>query len=68
MEYMVNERGERTRVVLSVEEYERLQEAADELEDIRVFDEAMAEQERGEDDPVPWEKVKDRIGSEFHDE
>lgn len=65
MEYMVNERGERTRVVLSVEEYERLQEAADELEDIRLFDEAMAERERGEDDPVPWEKVKNRIGSEY---
>ena len=64
-QYLTNDRGERTAVVLSLEEYEKLLEAAEELEDIRLFDEAMAERERGEDNPVPWEDVRDRIGSEY---
>lgn len=42
MEYLVNEQGERTRVVLTVEEYEELVEAREELEDVAAYDEAMA--------------------------
>lgn len=49
MEYMVNEQGERTRVVLSVEEYEELIEAREELVDIAAHDEAVADLESGRD-------------------
>jgi hypothetical protein len=42
--YIVDERGERVEAVLPVEEYERLVEAFEELEDIRIHDEAKAEQ------------------------
>ncbi len=64
VEYLKDAQGRPTRVVLPIEEYERLLEADDELEDIRRFDEAMAARERGEE-PIPWEKVRDKIGSEY---
>jgi hypothetical protein len=35
------------------------------MEDIRRYDEAMAARERGESDAVPWEQVRDEIGSEY---
>lgn len=60
MEYMVNDKGERTRVVLSVEEYEELVEAREELADIAAHDEAVAELASGEDERIPWEESKER--------
>lgn len=82
MEYMVNEKGERTRVVLSVEEYEALQEARralddarreaeearEELEDQRAVQALLEDKDRmdrGEAEFVPWEEVRDKIGSEY---
>jgi predicted component of type VI protein secretion system len=64
MEYMVNEKGERTRVVLSVEEYEELVEAREELSDITALNEDKARMDGGEAEFVPWEEVRDKIGSE----
>lgn len=60
MEYMVNEQGERTRVVLSVEEYEELVEAREELADIAAHDEAVQALQSGEDERIPWEESKRR--------
>jgi PHD/YefM family antitoxin component YafN of YafNO toxin-antitoxin module len=65
--YIVDENGKRVSVILPIEEYERLIEALEELEDIRAYDEAKAELERGEDELVPWEKVKREIGSEYEE-
>jgi PHD/YefM family antitoxin component YafN of YafNO toxin-antitoxin module len=65
--YIVDESGKRVSVILPIEEYERLIEALEELEDIRAYDEAKAELERGEDELVPWEKVKREIGSEYEE-
>ncbi len=65
--YIVDENGKRVSVILPVEEYERLIEALEELEDIRAYDEAKAELEHGEDKLVPWEKVKREIGSEYEE-
>lgn len=45
-EYIVSENGERTRVLLDVEEHERLLEATEELEDIAAYEEAKAVIER----------------------
>jgi len=39
--YLVEEAGKRIAVVLPIEEYERLLEDLEELDDIRAFDEAM---------------------------
>jgi len=62
---LTDDKGKRVGVVLDVREYERLREIEDEMEDIRRYDEAMAARERGEDDTIPWEQVRDRIGSEY---
>ena len=65
--YIVDENGKRVSVILPIEEYERLIEALEEFEDTRAYDEAKAELERGEDEPIPWEKVKQEIGSEYEE-
>ena len=39
--YIVNDKGEKTAVVLPIELYERLLDEVEELEDIKDFDEAM---------------------------
>lgn len=46
--YITDEAGKRRGVILSIEEYERLLEAFEDLKDLRVADEALAEIERGE--------------------
>ena len=51
-------------VVLGMEEYERLREIEDEMEDIRRYDEAMTRRERGESDALPWEQAKREIEAE----
>ncbi len=65
MRYLTDENGERIGVVLDIEEYERLREIEDEMEDIRRYDEAMAARKRGESDAIPWEKgqARDREGA-----
>lgn len=59
-QFIVNEAGERTAVVLPVEEYERLVEAFEDLEDIRIHDEAMAELDAGAR-PRPLEEFAQEI-------
>jgi PHD/YefM family antitoxin component YafN of YafNO toxin-antitoxin module len=55
--YIVDENGKRVGVILPVEEYERMVEALEDLEDIRLYDEAKAEIERGEDEVIPLEQA-----------
>jgi PHD/YefM family antitoxin component YafN of YafNO toxin-antitoxin module len=62
--YITDETGERVGVILSIEEYERLREIEDALEDVRRFDAAMEAIERGEADLVPWEEAKREIEAE----
>lgn len=57
--FLVNERGERTAVVLRLDEYERLAEAFEELEDQRIHDEAMDELRAGAK-PRPLDEVAAR--------
>jgi hypothetical protein len=59
-QYLVDEKGRRTGIVLSIKEYEALLEAVEDLEDIRAADEARAE--GGE--PIPWEQVKAELRAE----
>ena len=62
--YLTDENGKRLFVILGIEEYERLREIEDEMEDVRRYDEAMARRERGEDDTIPWEQAKQEIEQE----
>lgn len=62
--YITDEQGNRQEVILSVEEYEKLLEAAEELEDrlaAEALDEDRARIARGEADLVPWEQAKREI-------
>ncbi len=63
-EYIVSESGERTRVILDLDEYRRLVEAAEELEDIAAYDETKAAIEKGEDRPTPLREALSRIERE----
>ena len=63
--YVVDEAGKRVSVILDIEEYERLLRALEDLEDLRAADEALREIEQGEDELIPWEQVRDKIGSEY---
>ena len=40
--YVTDENGKRVEVIMPVEEYDRLLEALEDLEDVRLYDEAKA--------------------------
>jgi hypothetical protein len=65
--YVTDEDGKRVEVIMPVEEYERLVEELEELEDIKLYDEAKAEIARKGSDPIPWEKVREEIGFEYEE-
>ncbi|HKM68331.1 MAG TPA: hypothetical protein VJX70_14265 [Candidatus Acidoferrum sp.] len=52
-QFLTNEKGEKVAVVISIEEYEKLLEELEDLEDIRAYDEAMASGET----PIPFEQA-----------
>ena len=58
--FITNEKGERTAVIIDIEEYEKLLEELEDLDDIRAFDEATASGET----PVPLEEALERIRKE----
>jgi hypothetical protein len=64
VQYLTDEHGERVSVVLPIDLYEKLLEELEEAEDVRLYDEAKAELERGEDELIPWEQAKKEIGEE----
>ena len=58
--YLTDENGMRIGVVLDIEEYERLREIEDELEDLEALQaarETKAAIERGEEEVIPWEQA-----------
>jgi PHD/YefM family antitoxin component YafN of YafNO toxin-antitoxin module len=59
--YIVDENGKRTDVILPLEEYERLIEALEDLEDVRLYDEAKAALHSGESEVVPLEQAMREI-------
>jgi hypothetical protein len=54
-QFLTNEKGEKIAVVLSIEEYEKILEELEDLEDIRAYDEAKASGET----PIPLEQALD---------
>ena len=55
--YIVNDKGERTEVVLPIELYEALLERIEDAEDIQAIEEAMKDP-----DFIPWEEAKKQLG------
>ena len=55
--YVVDENSKRVGVLLDIEEYERMVEELEEFADIRVYDEAVAELEPGEDELIPFDQA-----------
>ncbi|QHC71221.1 type II toxin-antitoxin system Phd/YefM family antitoxin [Rathayibacter sp. VKM Ac-2801] len=56
----VERRGRAEAVVISPEQYERMMDALEEVEDVQAFDAAMAE----EGDDIPWTQAKADLGWE----
>ena len=52
-QFVVNERGEKVAVMISIEEYEKILEELEDLEDIRAIEEARASGET----PIPLEQA-----------
>ena len=52
-QFLVNEKGEKVAVVIGIEEYEKLVEELEDLEDIRACEEARASGET----PIPLEQA-----------
>lgn len=59
--YVVDENGKRVSVILDVEEYERMVEELEELEDIRAAAEVRAAIERGEEELIPFDQAMQEI-------
>ncbi len=55
---VLERRGTGQAVVVSVQQYERMMEALEEVEDAAAFDASMAE----EGDNLPWDEVRKELG------
>jgi Antitoxin Phd_YefM, type II toxin-antitoxin system len=60
-QYVVDENGKHVSVILPIDEYERLIEALEDLEDARAADDARAAVARGEDEFIPYEQAREDI-------
>jgi prevent-host-death family protein len=54
----IERRGERAAIIVSPQEYDRLMEALEDVEDAAAFDAALAE----EGENIPWDQVKADLG------
>lgn len=55
-QYVIDEQGKSTAVLLEIERYEELLEAQEELEAIQAFDEAKA----SDDEAIPFSQTPDK--------
>lgn len=62
-QFLTNDRGQKVAVVLPIEKYNQLMMDAEELEDIRAFDEAISTNEI----PIPFEDAIKEIEAEQDD-
>jgi PHD/YefM family antitoxin component YafN of YafNO toxin-antitoxin module len=59
--YVVDENGKHVSIILPIEEYERLIEALEDLEDARAADNARAAVASGDDEFIPYEQAREEI-------
>lgn len=57
--YLTDERGERTAVVLPIEEYDSLLRAAEDADDRRAIDEVREVVVHGEEEMVPYREARE---------
>jgi PHD/YefM family antitoxin component YafN of YafNO toxin-antitoxin module len=62
--YIVDEDGKRVSVILPIEEYERMVEKLEDIEDARAADEVRAAVAHGEDEFIPYEQAMREIREE----
>jgi hypothetical protein len=62
--YITDEAGKRRGVILGIEEYERLLEAFEDLEDLRAADETLREIERDEGGLLPYSEAVEEMEQE----
>ncbi len=55
--FVTDSEGKRVGIILPIEEYNRIMEELEDLEDIRTLDEARA----NPSEKIPWEEVKAEI-------
>ena len=63
-QFIVNEKGEKTAVVLPIEEYEKILEVLEDVQALEEADEALEALRRGEEDPLPLEEAIQEIEEE----
>jgi hypothetical protein len=63
-QYVVDENGKHISVILPIEEYERLIEELEELDDVKAAEEARREIETGADELILWEQAKREMEEE----
>lgn len=59
-EFVTDDEGRRTRVILPIEEYEKLLEDLEDLEDAREHERVMEDVRAGREELIPWEESKRR--------
>jgi PHD/YefM family antitoxin component YafN of YafNO toxin-antitoxin module len=64
MQYVTDEDGKRVGVILGIEEFERIMDELEEIEDARMAAQARREIESGEDEFILWEQAKREIEEE----
>lgn len=57
IQYVTDENGKRVGVILDIEEFERIMDELEELEDARVAAQARRELESGEDEMIPFDQA-----------
>jgi hypothetical protein len=60
-EFVTDAEGRRTKVILDIEEYEKLLETLEDLEDAREHERVMADVRAGREERIPWEQAKREI-------
>ena len=58
----LSRRGRRIAAVISADDLDRIQELAEDMQDILDAEEARAEMRSSAEEPVPWEQVKVDLG------
>lgn len=61
-QFVTDPDGKRLSVLLPIAEYEALLALLEDLEDIEDAREVLARIERGEEETIPWETVRDELG------
>lgn len=60
-EFVTDDQGRRTKVILDIGEYERLLSLVEDAEDAREHERVMEDVRAGREELIPWEQAKREI-------